>query len=421
MTLFGLLRGSPNDEQRMTLDNWDIPWGVRLADGTTINETTAFNLSTVWACQTLISDAIATLPVDVFRKKADQRVTAESPPWIANPNPESTQVDFETQRMLSLLGWGNAYSLLIRAGGLQNDSTAPVVERWNLNPWRVTVRWQNNRRVYLYDGKELPRASIQHVPGYIQPGCLTGMSPIAHGNQSIGLGIAAETFGATLFRKGVLPAGVLQVPALPAETSKDVVDRLREQLIAANGGAVNNGKPMVLTGGATWNQTMVNPVDAQFLETRKFQVEEIARWFRVPPHMIGNTDPTTSWGTGIEQQSLGFVRYTLMTWLIRLEQADSRLINGGRFIKYNVDALVRADLKTRYEAHQIARLGGWASANDVRTMEDLPPIDNGDIYLQPLNYVEAGTDPNPAANGTNVPNMPANQSDPNANPNAGAA
>lgn len=137
----------------------------------------------------------------------------------------------------------------------------------------------------------------------------------------------------------------------------------------------------------------VTPHDAQFLETRQFQIEEIARWFRVPPHMIGQIDKQSSWGTGIEQQGLGFVRYTLMPWIARLEAADSALLQSPRYVKYNTDALVRADIKTRYEVYGIARQWGLKSANDILRLEDEQPIDNGDIYLQPLNYVEAGTTP----------------------------
>jgi len=177
------------------------------------------------------------------------------------------------------------------------------------------------------------------------------------------------------------------------ETSADTIERISDKIKQWYAGAKNAGKPLVLTGGTTWQPMSVTPHDAQFLETRQFQIEEIARWFRVPPHMIGQIDKESSWGTGIEQQGLGFVRYTLMPWIARLEAADSALLQSPRYVKYNTDALIRADIKTRYEVYAIARQWGLKSANDILRLEDEQPIDNGDIYLQPLNFTEAGTDP----------------------------
>jgi HK97 family phage portal protein len=154
---------------------------------------------------------------------------------------------------------------------------------------------------------------------------------------------------------------------MPAEASKKTVSRIRENFSKWYGGQRNAGKPMVLTGGTTWKSMSITPVDAQFLETRKFQVTDIARWFRVPPHMIGDIEKTSSWGTGIEQQSLGFVRYTLIPWIARLEAADSALLQQPRFVRYNVNALIRADLKTRFD--RLQRSAGWAGGCPPTTSE----------------------------------------------------
>lgn len=370
-------------------------------DVASVDAWSAFNLSAVWACQTLIADAIATLPVDVFRKKAGLREPVASPGWIETPNPENNRIDYETQRMFSLLGWGNVYSYLHREGG-SSDPQAPVLERWVLNPSSVEVR-----RVVAYDerselqywlrGTQIPNENMQHIRGYVTPGYFLGMSVIANARRGLDMSVSAENAGANLYEQGMHQSGVLSVPQMPKEVSKEVTDRLRETVMERNGGAGNAGKPMVLTGGTTWQASMMTPSDAQYLETRRFQIDEICRWFRVPPHKIQHivAHASQGGGMGIEQMDTEFSQDTLLSWVIRLEAADSLLIPRGQFLKYNLNAYVRADMATRYEAYSKARMGGWASADDVLALEDLPPLPDGKgkIYLQPANYIEAGTTP----------------------------
>lgn len=389
MSLLGRLLGR-GDEDRITGDSWDLPW-MSAAQLGGLNEITSFNLSAVWACETLIADAIATMPAGTYRKEGDQRVPTEAPLWMAQPNVDANRVDYETARLLSLLGWGNAYSLIMRRGGATDG---PVTERWLIDPWRVQVhRAAGTSASYLVDGLPVPRENIQHVSGYRLPGAVVGMSVVEQARRSFTLSTNAEKFSDAFLANGASPSGVLEIPQMPAESSKEVVDRLREQFASRYSGSANAGKPMVVTGGTQWKQISVNPVDAELLSQRKFQTTEIARWFRVPPHMIGDVEKSTSWGTGIEQQYVGFVRFTLMPWIVRLEQADTALLAPGpNFVSFNVNALLRADLKTRFESYQIARLNGWMSANDVRAYEDLAPIPNGDRYLEPLNYTEAGVE-----------------------------
>lgn len=399
-----------DDTQRIS--EWDVPWDRSvLAGSPRIDPVSAFNLSAVWACETLIADSIASLPADTNRKRDDTREPTNPPTWVDTPNPYSTRVDFETQRLLSLLGWGNAYSLLVRRDG-SADPLDPVVERWTVDPWTVECRRDGTKLVYTIGGNPVPAGNLQHIRGYTLPGNWKGMSVVEQARQSMGLGYSAEAFGSKFYENGIAPSGALEVPELPAESSRDVVDRLREQFAERYAGTGNAHKPVVLTGGTKWKQITVTPVDAEFLSTRQFQVQEIARWFRVPPHMIADVEKSTSWGTGIEQQTLGFAKFTLAPWIVRLEQADSLLLPRGQYLRFNLSAFVRADLTTRYNAYARGRQGGWLSANDVRALEDMAPLDeNGDIYLQPLNMIEAGEE-DPFAGNTNpdlTPDSPADR------------
>ena len=377
-------------ERRVSWDDWDTPWHPQAVNlsGASIDEVSAFNFSAVWACQTLIADAIATMPVDTFRREEDRRVPTSAPSWLATPNGETGRVEFDTQRVLSLLGWGNSYTWL------KTDS-GRIVERWPLDPSQMRVERRAGELAYFYKGDRLPSEQVQHVKGYSLPGSYTGMSVISHAAQSIGMSVAAEQFGAQFFSQGAVASGLLEAPQMPTELNKAMREQIREDFAARHAGIKNAHKPMLLTGGVTWKPTMVNPDDAQLLESRKFQVTEVARWFRVPPHLIGDVERSTSWGTGIEQQGIGFVQYTLAPWIIRLEEADSKLLARPRFVKYNVNALIRADLSGRFTAYNQARTGGWLSVNEIRALEDMPPIDNGDVFLEPVNMAEAGTDAEP--------------------------
>jgi len=392
MTFLGrLLSRQPETEER-ALTDWG-PWGDAVILSSGVNEHTALALSAVWACQTLIADAVSSFPVGTYRKSGGTRTETTPPPWLSAPNPETLAVDYETQRVLSLLGWGNAYSLLVRQDGLHHDPSAPVRERWNLDPAQVDVRREQNTLRYYVAGQPVPFAAIQHVRGYTAPGHVKGLPVIEMARRSMSLARNAEEFGENFYDNSANPSMVLEAPQMPADMQSEVVDRMRDEFAKRYSGVDNSGKPLMLLGGTTAKQVMVDPEKAQFLETRKFQVSEIARWYRVPPHMIGDVDKSTSWGTGIEQQALGFIRFTLLPWLTRLEQADSALLGrSGEFVRYNVSGLERADLTTRYQAYQQGRLNGWLNADDIREKEDEPPLPDGkgQIYWQPLYVGELG-------------------------------
>ena len=211
---------------------------------------------------------------------------------------------------------------------------------------------------------------------------LIGYSPIAMARNAVGMTLACEEYGASFFANGARPGGVLQHPGVLKDPAK-----LRESWQAVYGGAANTGKIAVLEEGMTYQQIGIPPEEAQFLETRKFQVDEIARLYRIPPHMVGDLDKSSF--SNIEQQSLEFVKYTLNPWVVRWEQAlqKSLLLPEERkryFIRFNVDGLLRGDYQSRMQGYAVGRQNGWLSANDIREMEDMNPIpaeEGGDTYL----------------------------------------
>ena len=214
-----------------------------------------------------------------------------------------------------------------------------------------------------------------------------GYSPITLAKDCIGLGLAAERFGASFFSNGARLGGILQHPA---KLSQEAADRLRESWGNAYGGSGNTGKTAILEEGMNFTQLGIPPDDAQFLETRKFQVDDIARWYGVPPHMVGSMESATF--SNIEHQQIEYVTHTLRSWLVRWEQELQRKIymDDTIFPQFIVDGLLRGDTKTRYESYRVARETGWLSVNEIRGLENLNPIDGGDQFIQPLNMGTVG-------------------------------
>lgn len=381
---------------------WFAPVG---AGGTRVTERSALALSAVWACETLIADAIATLPVDVYRKQSDgSRVEVAKPAWVDYPNPEMNRVDYDTARIMSLLGWGNAYSLLIREQN-STDPLAPIVARYILDPTKVQVSDEHGMVAYKVNGQSVPAAWVQHVRGHILPGCVTGMSVVQQAARTLQLAHGAEQAGQKFYEQGMMLSGAIEIPQMPAETSVEVVDRLRDQMAERYAGSGNAGKPLVLLGGSKWSQMTVNPSDAQYLQTREFQVEEICRWFRVPLHKVQRITGNASQGggNGLEQMALEFITDGLTPWTVRLEWADTALLRGKQYLKYNTSAYVRSDLKTRTEVLAIRRQNGVINADQWLAIEDEEPIGGqaGSAYWMPLNMGDAAQAGAPASDPSN--------------------
>ena len=393
----GILQGilKPRDKPKNLGSGNSFLWGGSTS-GKVVNEKTAMQMTAVYSCVRILSEAIAGLPLFVYKYGDDssKEKCLEHPLWRVlhdEPNPEMTSFVFRETMMNHLLLTGNAYAQIIR------NARGEVMALYPLMPDRMTVdRDSQGRLYYRYrknsdDAPEVVKnkqsdiifapSDILHVLGLGYDG-LVGYSPIAMAKNAVGLAIAAEEYGAKFFANGAAPSGVLEHPG----TIKDP-ERIRESWQSTFGGSSNSNKIAVLEEGLKYTPIAISPEQAQFLETRKFQINEIARIFRVPPHMLADLEKSSF--SNIEQQSLEFVKYTLDPWVIRWEQAMNKalLLDSEKrsvFTKFNVDGLLRGDYASRMTGYATARQNGWMSANDIRELENLDriPADlGGDLYL----------------------------------------
>ena len=361
--------------------------------GKSVTERTAMQMTAVYSCVRILAEAVAGLPLHLYShtEGGGKEKEIKHPLYFLlhdEPNPEMTSFVFRETLMTHLLLWGNAYAQIIRNG------KGEVIALYPLMPNRMTVdRDDKGQIIYTYqvsndDAKTmkgsmvtLKSSDVLHIPGLGFDG-LVGHSPIAMAKNSIGLAIATEEYGAKFFANGAAPSGVLEHPG----TLKDPT-KVRDSWNSAYQGSSNAHRVAVLEEGLKYTPIGISPEQAQFLETRKFQINEIARIFRVPPHMVGDLEKSSF--SNIEQQSLEFVKYTLDPWVIRWEQAMVRALlspldKEKYFIKFNVDGLLRGDYQSRMNGYAIGRQNGWMSANDIRTLENLdkiPSDEGGDLYL----------------------------------------
>ena len=357
--------------------------------GKRVNERSAMQMTAVYSCVRILSESVASLPLHLYRyTKNGGKEKAVDHLLHDEPNPEMTSYVFRETLMTHLLLWGNAYAQIIRNG------KGEVIALYPLMPDRMTVdRNEKGELYYEYQmssddariNKEstvkLKREEVLHVPGLGFDG-LVGYSPIAMAKNAIGLAIAAEEYGSKFYANGAAPSGVLEHPGTLKDPSK-----VRESWTQTFGGSANANKVAVLEEGMKYTPISIAPNEAQFLETRKFQINEIARIFRVPPHMVGDLEKSSF--SNIEQQSLEYVQYTLAPWIARFEQSMVRALlsvseKKDFFIKFNVDGLLRGDYQSRMSGYATARQNGWMSANDIRELENLdriPAEQGGDLYL----------------------------------------
>jgi HK97 family phage portal protein len=365
----------------------------RSNSGKIVNERTAMQTTAVYSCVRILSEAIASLPVHLYRytDTGKERVYNHPLYYLLHdePNPEMTSFVFRETLMSHLLIWGNAYAQIIR------DGTGRVLGLYPLLPDKVEVDRDDKGELYYiynrysdenpnfedYGRVYLPQEDVLHIPGLGFDG-LVGYSPIAMAKNAVGMTLACEEYGAGFFENGATPGGVLEHPGVLKDPAK-----VRESWHAVYGGSKNAGKVAVLEEGMKYQQIGIPPEEAQFLETRKFQVNEIARLYRIPPHMVGDLDKSSF--SNIEQQSLEFVKYTLDPWVIRWEQSLQKALllpqeKKEYFVKLNVDGLLRGDYQSRMTGYSIGRQNGWLSTNDIREMENMNPIpaeEGGDLYL----------------------------------------
>lgn len=341
-----------------------------------VTDESALRHSAVWSCVDLLSDLVSTTPLDEYRKgPSGERIALAPSRLLVDPAGDDTGVEvWLKQLMVSELLRGNNYGFVLQVGG---DGWPTQIE--SLHPDRVTWKRERNMGpvVSLLDGEPVerwPRGPLWHLPAYVFPGSPIGLSPIRYAAETIGVGLAAQRFGAQWFGDGAHPTSVYESDQPVDETQATVI---KERIKAA----VNSEsrEPLVLGAGGKLNSVQVSPEESQFLETIKANADQVASFFfRRPPGEGGQVTYAN-----VEARSLDLLTYTLNGWLVRVERALTRLIPRPRYVKFNADALVRVDLNTRVKTHGDAIRSGWRSVNDVRGIEDLPPIPDGDEYLWP--------------------------------------
>ena len=353
--------------------------------GKPVNAQTAIQLSAVYACVRVISETVASLPLGVYEATDDgsQKATDHSLYFLLHDEPNSEMTSFVLREVMlaHLLLYGNSYCQILRSGRNQITGLYPLL------PDHMEVdRDKNGTLTYTYStstGQRVIMApeEVLHIPGLGFDGVM-GYSPIALERNAIGLGIASEEYGSKFFSNGARPSGILTHP----NTVKNPA-ALRESWNSIYGGSGNANRVAILEEGMRFEPIAIPNNEAQFLETRKFQVDEICRIFRVPPHLVGDLEHATF--SNIEHQSIDFAVHTIRPWLVRIEQSMNRALfsdeEKGRFyVQFNIDGLMRGDYKSRMEGYAIARQNGWMSANDIRALENQNPIpseEGGDAYL----------------------------------------
>ncbi len=355
--------------------------------GTVVDQTKAMQINAFYACVLLISDTISTLPVDSFIRRDGDRVPYRpQPSWIQRPDVDLLRSEHYQQVLVSLLLDGNAFVRVFR------DTTGMVANLVVLDPSRVRVtRNPVTREIeYLLDentDKPIYKEDMLHITEMRKAGELRGISRVTELKDNLGLSSALQSFASRFFGQGATTSGVIETPqGLTSEQAKTLIDGFDNR----HKGFRKSHKTGLLTGGAKFVRTGVNPDEAQMLDSRKLAIEEVARIFRVPPHMIGVTTPGAQSYASVEQNSINFVTHTLRPYISKMEDAYSALLPQGAFIRFNVDGLLRGDFATRMNGYSIGSQAGFLSVNDIRRFEDLRPVDGGDVYRVPLANVDLG-------------------------------
>lgn len=358
------------------------------ATGETVNGQTAITVPAVWECVRILAEDVASLPLHIYERTDNGKVKAPKHPLYqllhTRPNPEISSMVFRETMQAHLALFGNAYA------EVEVNAAGRPVALWPITPDRVTPRRVRAGEIVYdveVDGREIALSNVLHIPGLSFDGML-GYSPITVAREAVGLALATQKFGARLFGNGARPGGVLEHPG---RISTEAAKNLKRSWEDAHGGLSNAHRVAILEEGLKWSAISVPPEDAQFLETRQFQVRDIARIFRIPPHMLGDMEGGASYSS-IEQQALAYLKHTLRPWLVRWEQAINWTLftegeRGRYFAEHSVDGLLRGDISSRYSAYNIGRNGGWLSVNDIRELENMNPLEEkaGGTYLVPLN------------------------------------
>lgn len=353
----------------------------------------ALSIDTVWSCVRLLSETIGTLPLGLYKKDEKGGRTAETSHYLYallhdSPNADQTAAEFWEAVIACLCIWGNFYAEIVR------NSSKDIIALNFLRPDLMSVvRDRNGARIYRYsDPKksvDFAESKVFHVRGFGIGGDV-GLSPIAYARKTLNLAADTDLAAASAMRNGVRPGGFLIVPK---GATKEQKIELRETFIDPITGAGATARAGILEQGLDWKEVKgMPPEDLQLLQARGFNVEVICRWFRVPPFMVGHTEKTTSWGTGLEQQMIGFLTFSLRPYLTRIEQAVKKQLikpeeRGSIYAEFILEGLLRADSAGRAAIQNSQSQNGILTRNEIRAMENRPPMEGGDVLTVQSNLV----------------------------------
>ena len=358
--------------------------------GVQVSEDNALTFSAVYAAVRIISETIASIPLNVYQADGETRVKAVGHPvqdlLAKAPNSVSSTFTFREAMASNLVLHGNAYAKIEMNAAGRPTALIP------LNPMKVEVKVVDGEKVYVFDEKHTYLDyEILHFVGLSFNG-LTGKSPLSMAREAVAIGLAAQEYGARFYSNGANAGGVITAPG---RLNTEVVKRLRESWNRAQSGLGASHSTAILEEGMKYEKIGLDPEAAQFLQSRKFQVNEIARIFRIPPSYLADLE-NSSTRANTEQQAIQFVRDCITPYVRRMEVELNRKLfredEPNLYAYFTMEGLMRGDQKARYEAYATARQWGWLSVNDIRDLENLNPVEGGDIYLQPLNMVQSGQD-----------------------------
>ena len=368
---------------------------VPTSDNSTIDANTAMSFTAVFACNRVLSETLASCPIFLYEKdsKGNRVQVTDAPEYQLmhyTPNPEMTPGQFKETGMSNMNLGGNFIAQ--KVFNLHGDllELRPIL--WNRV--RIDIDKDTGKLLYFIDGKTEPktRDEILHIPGLTLDGYI-GVTPLTYAAITVNVGLSQDKFERNFYLNRASTSGIFQYPN---ELGDEAFKRLKKDIKKNYTGLSNAGVPMILEGGGQFKEVTMKLTDAQFLESKRFRIEDVCRIFRIPLHLV--QDLTRSTNNNIEHQSLEFIVYTMLPWFKRWEEnLNLQLLSNeskrkNRYFEFKVDALLRGDAQTRASAYAQGRQWGWLSVNDIRRLENMDPIENGDIYLQPLNMSEAGTD-----------------------------
>ena len=358
--------------------------------GVQVSEDNALTFSAVYAAVRIISETIASIPLNVYQADGETRLKALGHPvqklLAETPNSLSSSFTFREAMASNLVLHGNAYAKI------ELNAAGRPVALYPLNPDKVEVKVIDGEKVYVFDQNHTYLDyEMLHFVGLSFNG-LTGKSPLAVAREAVAIGLSAQEYGARFYSNGANTGGVITAPG---RLNTEVIKRLKDSWNRANSGNSNAHGTAILEEGMKYEKIGLDPEAAQFLQSRKFQVNEIARIFRIPPSYLADLE-NSSTRANTEQQAIQFVRDCITPYVRRMEVELNRKLfredEPNLYAYFTMEGLMRGDQKARYEAYATARQWGWLSVNDIRDLENLNPVEGGDIYLQPLNMVKSGED-----------------------------